>query len=78
MAEQTTESDNDSTAGELRGQLVKRLAVAGVLVAILLGVLAFFDHLANLPDDSEPTVFTQPVASVVRLQYSESRRFRPL
>ena len=48
MAEQTTESDNDSTAGELRGQLVKRLAVAGVLVAILLGVLAIAGFLLSL------------------------------
>jgi DedD protein len=76
MAEQTTESDNDSTAGELRGQLVKRLAVAGVLVAILLGVLAFFDHLANLPDDSEPTVFTSRCRSR-RKRKCRSRSRRP-
>ena len=71
MADQTTESDNDSTAGELRGQLVKRLAVAGVLVAVLLGVLAFFDHLSNLPDDSEPTVFTQPVPVAPKKEVSQ-------
>ena len=35
--------------------------MAGVLVAILLGVLAFFDYLANPPDEAEPTVFTKPV-----------------
>ena len=71
MAEQTTESDNDSTAGELRGQLVKRLAVAGVLVAILLGVLAFFDYLANPPDEAEPTVFTQPVPVAPKKEVSQ-------
>lgn len=51
----------DGNAGDLRGQLVKRLAVAGVLVAILLGVLAFFDYLANQPEEAEETLFTQPV-----------------
>ena len=62
MAEQSTGPDNDNnTAGELRGQLAKRLAVAGVLVAMLLGVLAFFDYLASPPEDSEPVVFTRPV-----------------
>lgn len=71
MAEQTTESDNDSTAGELRGQLVKRLAVAGVLVAVLLGVLAFFDYLANSADDAEPTVFTQPVPVAPKKEVSQ-------
>lgn len=62
MAEQSTGPDNDNnTAGELRGQLAKRLAVAGVLVAMLLGVLAFFDYLASPPEDSESVVFTRPV-----------------
>lgn len=61
MAEQSNGPDNDNAAGELRGQLSKRLAVAGVLVAMLLGVLAFFDYLANPPEDSEAVVFTKPV-----------------
>ncbi|MCH2222151.1 MAG: SPOR domain-containing protein [Dechloromonas sp.] len=61
MAEQANGQDNDNAAGELRGQLTKRLAVAGVLVAMLLGILAFFDYLANPPQDSEAVVFTRPV-----------------
>lgn len=61
MAEQSKEPDTDNLAGELRGQLAKRLAVAGVLVALLLGVLAFFDYLASPPEDAEPVVFTRPV-----------------
>ena len=61
MTEQSTGPDNDNNAGELRGQLAKRLAVAGVLVAMLLGVLAFFDYLASPPEDAEPVVFTRPV-----------------
>ncbi|MDR1994586.1 SPOR domain-containing protein [Azonexus sp.] len=60
-------ADNDETtagsdnAAELRGTLMRRLAMAGVLVAILLGVLAFFDHLASVPDEPEAPVFTEPV-----------------
>lgn len=61
MTEQSTGPDNDNNAGELRGQLAKRLAVAGMLVAMLLGVLAFFDYLASPPEDAEPVVFTRPV-----------------
>lgn len=61
MAEQSNGPDNDNAAGELRGQLTKRLAVAGVLVAMLLGILAFFDYLANPPEDPEAVVFTRPV-----------------
>ncbi|MDR0775880.1 MAG: SPOR domain-containing protein [Azonexus sp.] len=55
-----TTADNDNAA-ELRGTLMRRLAMAGVLVAILLGVLAFFDHLASVPDEPEAPVFTEPV-----------------
>ncbi len=71
MAEQATEPDNESPSGELRGQLVKRLAVAGVLVAILLGVLAFFDYLANPPDEAEQAVFTQPVPVAPKKEVSQ-------
>lgn len=53
----TTDSDGQ---GELRGKLLKRLAMAGVLVAVLLGVLAFFDYLST-PEEPEPTVYEQPV-----------------
>lgn len=71
MAEQPAEPDNESASGELRGQLVKRLAVAGILVAILLGVLAFFDYLANPPDEADQAVFTQPVPVAPKKEVSQ-------
>jgi DedD protein len=71
MTEHATESDNESGAGELRGQLVKRLAFAGVLVAVLLGVLAFFDYLVNPPDEAEQAVFTQPVPVTPKKEVSQ-------
>ena len=46
---------------ELRNKLVKRLAVAGGMVAALLAVLAFFDYLATPPEEADFTVFTRPV-----------------
>ena len=55
MSEDTPES------GELRGKLLKRLVVAGGLVAVLLAVLAFFDHLASAPEEPETPVYSQPV-----------------
>lgn len=62
MAEKSTPPENEAVASDVRGQLIKRLAVAGGLVAILLGVLAVFDRLAsNNGDDVESPVFTQPV-----------------
>ncbi len=68
--------NNETTAGgdnaaELRGTLVRRLAVAGVLVAILLAVLAFFDHLASAPDETEAPVFTEPVPVAPRKEVSQ-------
>ncbi|MDR2188442.1 MAG: SPOR domain-containing protein [Azonexus sp.] len=56
--ETTTDTDDDA---ELRGNLARRLLMAGVLVAVLLGVLAFFDHLASQPEEPEAPVFTEPV-----------------
>lgn len=61
MADQPEVTESEDNARELRGKLIARLAVAGVLVALLLGVLAFFDYLANPPDEAEQQVFTQPV-----------------
>lgn len=61
MAEQPEVTENEAESGEIRSKLLGRLAVAGVLVAVLLGVLAFFDYLATAPDDSEEQVFTKPV-----------------
>lgn len=61
MDEKSTPPEKEEIAGALRGQLVKRLAVAAGLVAVLLGVLAVFDRLASNGDDFENPVFTQPV-----------------
>jgi len=60
MTDKDNASNNPEAGGDLRGTLVKRLAVAGVLVAVLLGVLAFFDYLAT-PEEPETPSFTQPV-----------------
>lgn len=57
-------------AGELRGKLVTRLAMAGLLVAVLLGILAMFDYLATAPDESESPVFEQPVPVAPRKEVS--------
>ena len=70
-------ADNDETtaggdnADELRGTLARRLAMAGVLVAILLGVLAFFDHLVSTPDEPEAPVFTEPVPVAPKKEVSQ-------
>lgn len=64
MADKASERMHDDTpddAPELRHQLARRLAVAGGLVAVLLGLLAAFDHLSQPADDAEPRVFTEPV-----------------
>lgn len=60
MSDKTAAASEIDSPADLRGTLIKRLAVAGVLVAVLLGVLAFFDYLAT-PDEPEPTVYTKPV-----------------
>lgn len=61
MTEKTEVPDEESGSAEMRGKLIKRLAVAGVLVAALLGMLAFFDYLATAPEENDAPVFTQPV-----------------
>lgn len=53
--------DSDKDAPELRNQLIRRLAVAGGLVAILLGALAVFERLSQPADEQEVRVFTEPV-----------------
>lgn len=60
MAERSKPTENQVSPGEIRSQLFKRLAVAGALVALLLGVLAVFDRLSTTEDADIP-VFTQPV-----------------
>lgn len=71
MAEQPEVPGNVDAAGDLRGKLIGRLAVAGVLVALLLGVLAFFDYLANPPDETEDRVFTKPVPVAPKKEVSQ-------
>lgn len=71
MADQPEVSEGDDNARDLRGKLIARLAVAGVLVALLLGVLAFFDYLANPPDEAEQRVFTQPVPVAPKKEVSQ-------
>ncbi len=46
---------------DLRNQLLKRLAVAGGLVAVLLAVLAAFDYMSQPVDDVPVRVFSEPV-----------------
>ncbi|WP_374326195.1 SPOR domain-containing protein [Azonexus sp.] len=46
---------------ELRAQLARRLAVAGALVAVLLGVLAIFDRFSQPAEEEEVAVYTRPV-----------------
>lgn len=71
MADQPEVSENEDNAGELRGKLIGRLAMAGVLVALLLGVLAFFDYLANPPEEAEQQVFTQAVPVAPKKEVSQ-------
>lgn len=73
MAEPPVENpaSADEDAGELRSQLLRRLAVAGVLVALLLGVLALFDYLSNPPDDDDSPVFSKPVPVPPRKEVSQ-------
>lgn len=71
MGEKNENVAGEESASELRGTLVRRLAVAGLLVAILLGVLAFFDHLATQPEQPEAPVFTQVVPVAPRKEVSQ-------
>lgn len=71
MADKGETTATDDAAAALRGTLIRRLAMAGVLVAILLGVLAFFDYLASTPEEPEAPVFTQPVPVAPRKEVSQ-------
>lgn len=61
MVDKSEVPEHEESAADLRNKLIKRLAVAGVLVAILLGVLAFFDYLSTPPEEAETPEFTEPV-----------------
>lgn len=71
MAQKEQKAPPKDEINELRGKLVQRLAVAGVLVAVLLGVLAVFDYLSNPPDESEVQVFTKPVPVAPRKEVTQ-------
>ena len=51
ITEQAAEQKPDNDSADVRNALIKRLGVAGVLVALLLGVLALFDRLASPPEE---------------------------
>jgi DedD protein len=61
----------DDPVAELRGKLVKRLAVAGILVAILLGVLTVFDYLSAPMEEAEAPIFSQPVPVAPKKEISQ-------
>jgi len=61
MVDKSEIAEHEESATDLRNKLIKRLAVAGVLVAILLGVLAFFDYLSTPAEEPEEPVFSKPV-----------------
>ncbi|MDR2837439.1 MAG: SPOR domain-containing protein [Azonexus sp.] len=71
MADRDETTSGADDAAELRGNLTRRLVMAGVLVAILLGVLAFFDRLASRPDEPEAPVFTEPVPVAPKKEVSQ-------
>jgi len=70
MATTDEQETTEETATE-RGTLLRRLAVAGALVAVLLAVLAFFDHLAGTPDEAEAPVFQEPVPVAPKKEVSQ-------
>jgi DedD protein len=71
MTEKSEAQEGENNSAEMRGKLIKRLAVAGVLVASLLGMLAFFDYLATAPEESEAPVFPHPVPVAPRNEVSQ-------
>lgn len=71
MTEKSDSPAGNEAAADLRGTLTRRLVVAAVLVAILLGVLAFFDYLASSPEEPEATVFTQAVPVAPKKEVSQ-------
>jgi len=71
MTESAEKPENVDRAAELRTTLIKRLAIAGVLVALLLGMLAFFDYLSAPPEEPEAPVFTEPVPVAPKKEVSQ-------
>jgi DedD protein len=71
MVDKSETAAGEDAAGDLRGTLLRRLAVAGVLVAVLLGVLAFFDYLATPPEEAEMPVYAEAVPVAPRKEVSQ-------
>jgi DedD protein len=72
MSEKPGATEKNTELVEARGQLVKRLAVAGALVAVLLGVLALFDRWSNMSDEAEETTYTKPVPVQPKRQITQA------
>jgi DedD protein len=55
-------------SGEIRRKLVWRMGIAGLMIAILLGGLAVFDHLAIRPDETEIVLprYAEPIPVAAR------------
>ncbi|OQA34398.1 MAG: cell division protein FtsN [Betaproteobacteria bacterium ADurb.Bin341] len=68
MAEMTTRDEQES---ELRSKLLKRLGIAGVMVIVLLGVLAYFDRISGQREEAQPKVFTKPVPVAPKKEVSQ-------
>lgn len=68
---QTPPAPHTDPALELRTKLIRRLAIAGGLVAVLLAVLAFFDYLATPPDEAEPPAYARPVPVAPKKEISQ-------
>lgn len=63
MTSSTDDNADSGTddSGELRARLIKRLVVAGGLVAILLGALALFDQWSQPAEVAELPIYREPV-----------------
>lgn len=72
MSEKPGTTEKNTELIEARGQLVKRLAVAGALVAVLLGVLALFDRWSNMSDEAEEITYTKPVPVQPKRQVTQA------
>lgn len=64
-------SKPEAVVEDQRGKMLARLAVAGGIVAILLGVLAFFDHLASDDAEDETVEDNRPVPVVPKKLVSQ-------